>query len=165
VVIDCPGADSVFSQEAHVAADTLITPLNDSLVDFDLLARVDPATGKVRGPSVYSEMVWKGRQRRAVSGRKPTDWVVIRNRVAMLDTRNRRKVSDALAELARRIGFRVAPGFSERVIFRELFLLGLTLLDLKAAGEGLSMSQVAARQEVRELLRALALPGVDAAAA
>jgi chromosome partitioning protein len=164
-IVDCPGADSVFSQEAHVAADTLITPLNDSLVDFDLLARVDPESGRVRGPSVYAEMVWSGRQRRAAQGQAPTDWVVMRNRVAMLDTRNRRRVSDALAELSKRIGFRIAPGFSERVIFRELFLSGLTLLDLKATGEALSMSQVAARQEVRELLRVLALPGVDAAAA
>lgn len=167
VVIDCPGADSVFSQEAHAAADTLITPMNDSLIDFDLLARVDSGTGRIKGPSVYSEMVWRGRQLRAQAGLKPIDWVVIRNRVAMLDARNKRRVGDMLLELSKRIGFRVAPGFSERVVFRELFLQGLTLLDLKAdaAGGEMTMSHVAARQEVRELLRSLALPGVDAAAA
>ena len=37
---------------AHAAADTLITPLNDSFVDFDLLAHFDPRTGCVGGPSV-----------------------------------------------------------------------------------------------------------------
>jgi chromosome partitioning protein len=163
VVIDCPGADSVFSQEAHAEADTLITPMNDSLIDFDLLARVDGATGKIRGPSIYSEMVWRGRQRRAQQGLAPMDWVVMRNRVATLDARNKRHVGGMLTELSKRIGFRVAPGFSERVIFRELFLSGLTLLDLRSTSSivSLSMSHVAARQEVRELLRNLALPDVD----
>ncbi len=166
VVIDCPGAHTIFSQEAHAAADTLITPMNDSLIDFDLLARVDPASGKIRGPSIYSEMVWRGRQVRAQAGLKPIDWVVVRNRVATLDARNKRRVGTMLGELSRRIGFRVAPGFSERVIFRELFLSGLTLLDLRASSDvvSLSMSHVAARQEVRDLLRNLDLPGVDAAA-
>jgi chromosome partitioning protein len=164
VVIDCPGSHSTLSQEAHAEADTLITPMNDSLVDFDLLARVDPATGKVKGPSIYAEMVWRGRQLRAQAGRKPTDWVVMRNRISTLDARNKRNVGGMLAELSRRIGFRLAPGFSERVIFRELFLSGLTLLDVKAeaGAPALSMSHVAARQEVRELLRNLALPGVPA---
>lgn len=162
VIIDCPGSHSVFSQEAHAEADTLITPLNDSLIDFDLLARVDPATGKIRGPSIYAEMVWRGRQIRAEAGRRPTDWIVMRNRMATLDARNKRRVGGMLAELSKRIGFRVAPGFSERVIFRELFLQGLTLLDIRAEGADapLSMSHVAARQEVRELLGALDLPGV-----
>ena len=166
IIIDCPGAFSTFSQEAHAEADTLITPMNDSLIDFDLLARVDPNTGKIKGPSIYSEMVWRGRQIRAEAGRKPVDWIVMRNRVSTLDARNKRRVGGMLAELAKRIGFRVAPGFSERVIFREMFLQGLTLLDLKAQGPGggaLSMSHVAARNEVRELLKNLDLPGVDAA--
>ncbi|TVQ52035.1 MAG: ATPase [Rhodobacteraceae bacterium] len=162
VIIDCPGSHSVLSQQAHAEADTLITPLNDSLIDFDLLARVDPATGKVLGPSIYAEMVWRGRQMRAEAGRRPSDWVVMRNRMATLDARNKRRVGGMLAELSKRIGFRVAPGFSERVIFREMFLQGLTLLDIRAEGadQPLSMSHVAARQEVRELLRTLALPGV-----
>jgi chromosome partitioning protein len=164
VVIDCPGSFTTFSQEAHAAADTLITPLNDSLIDFDLLARVDPDTGAIKGPSIYSEMVWRGRQIRAQEGRKPIDWIVMRNRMATLDARNKRVVGKMLGQLSKRIGFRVAPGFSERVIFRELFLSGLTLLDLKEGGtQMLSMSRIAARQEVRELMKTLALPGVDAA--
>jgi chromosome partitioning protein len=164
VVIDCPGSHSIMSQEAHAEADTLVTPMNDSLIDFDLLARVDPATGKVRGPSIYAEMVWRGRQMRAQAGRTPTDWVVMRNRIATLDARNKRNVGTMLVELSKRIGFRLAPGFSERVIFRELFLSGLTLLDLKSGSNlvSMTMSHVAARQEVRELLRNLALPGVTA---
>ena len=119
----------------------------------------------IKGPSVYSEMVWKARQARAGSGRRPMDWVVLRNRMATLDARNKRRVATALDELARRIGFRLIPGFSERVVFRELFLSGLTLLDLREADpQAMSMSNIAARQEVRDLVRALDLPAVSAAA-
>ncbi len=159
VVIDCPGSHTSFSRMAHAIADTLITPMNDSLVDFDLLARLDPATGRIKGPSVYAEMVWKARQARAAQGRGPMDWVVLRNRIANLDAKNKRRVAGALEELAHRIGFRLAPGFSERVIFRELFLSGLTLLDLKETDPAaMTMSNIAARQEVRDLLKALDLP-------
>ncbi|TYO89549.1 division plane positioning ATPase MipZ [Oceanicella actignis] len=164
IMIDCPGSDSFYSQMAHAAADTLITPINDSLVDFDLLARVDPESGRVLGPSIYSEMVWKARQLRARAGLRPADWVVLRNRVSTLHARNKHKVGEAMAELSRRIGFRIVPGFSERVIFREMFLNGLTLLDLKEQGFTFSLSHVAARQEVRDLVRALNLPGLEKAA-
>ncbi len=161
IVIDTPGAVTALSEAAHTAADTLITPINDSLIDFDLLGRVDPVTGKVKGPSIYSEMVWSARQRRAARRENPIDWVVLRNRMAMLESRNKRRVGAVMAELSQRIGFRIVPGFSERVIFRELFLTGLTLLDLKKDGPiVLTMSHVAARQEVRDMVKALNLPGV-----
>lgn len=159
VVIDCPGSHTRYSQFAHSVADTLITPINDSFIDFDLLARTDPETGKVLAPSIYSEMVWKARQVRAQAGLKPLNWVVLRNRMGTTAMHNKRKVGDALEELSRRIGFRLAPGFSERVIFRELFPKGLTLLDLAdAGGESMTMSHVAARQELRELMQILDLP-------
>ncbi len=161
ILIDCPGAHTGFSRMAHAIADTLVTPMNDSLVDFDMLARLDPETGRIRGPSVYAEMVWKARQSRAATGRRPMDWLVLRNRIAALDARNKRRVGAALDELATRIGFRVVPGFSERVIFRELFLSGLTLLDLREADPAaMTLSNIAARQEVRDLMRALSLPGL-----
>jgi len=161
IIIDTPGAVTPLSEAAHAAAATLITPINDSLIDFDLLGRVDPVTGKVIGPSVYSEMVWSARQRRAVRREKSIDWVVLRNRMANLATHNKRRVGTVMADLSRRIGFRIVPGLSERVIFRELFLTGMTLLDLKDNGPvTLTMSHVAARQEVREMVKSLNLPGV-----
>jgi chromosome partitioning protein len=161
IVIDCPGSHTRLSQVAHSLADTLITPLNDSFVDFDLLARVDPETGRVKGPSIYSEMVWNARQLRAQAGLKPIDWIVLRNRLGAQQMHNKKKVGAALEELSRRIGFRVAPGFSERVIFRELFPRGLTLLDLRDTGvDQLNLSNIAARQEVRDLMTELRLPGV-----
>jgi chromosome partitioning protein len=162
IIIDCPGSHTRLSQVAHSLADTLITPLNDSFVDFDLLARIDPETNKVKGPSIYSEMVWSARQLRARAGLKPIDWIVLRNRLGAQQMHNKKKVGAALEDLSRRIGFRVAPGFSERVIFRELFPRGLTLLDLRDTGvEQLNISNIAARQEVRDLIKELRLPGVQ----
>ena len=162
ILIDCPGSHTRLSQVAHSLADTLVTPLNDSFVDFDLLARIDVSSNRILGPSVYSEMVWNARQLRAQAGLEPIDWVVVRNRVGAQQMHNKKKMHDAVNSLAKRIGFRVAPGFSERVIFRELFPRGLTLLDLRDIGiQNLNLSNVAARQELRELVKELRLPGVN----
>ncbi len=162
LIIDCPGSHTRLSQVAHSLADTLITPLNDSFIDFDLLARTEPETNRVLGPSIYAEMVWQARQLRAQAGLAPIDWVVIRNRLGAQAMHNKEKMAAALDALSKRIGFRVAPGFSERVIFRELFPRGLTLLDLRDVGvQSLNVSNIAARQELRELIRALRLPGVS----
>lgn len=161
LVIDCPGAHTYLSQLAHAMADTLITPMNDSFVDFDLLARINPETETVSGPSIYSEMVWGARKARAESGSKPIDWIVTRNRMGAQNMVNKRKVGAALSDLARRIGFRLIPGFSDRVIFRELFPKGLTLLDLKEVGaQKMNISNIAARQELRDLVSDLKLPNV-----
>lgn len=158
-IIDTPGSDTHLSRLAHTWADTLLTPLNDSFIDLDLLARIDPETLKVVRPSIYAEAVWKQRQVRAAQGERPVDWIVIRNRLSSLAARNKRDVGTVIDALAKRIGFRTARGLSERVIYRELFLSGLTLLDLKrGAGPSLTMSHVAARQEVRDLVAALNLP-------
>lgn len=162
IVVDCAGSHSALAELAHAMADTLVTPMNDSFVDFDLLARIDPETNNVTGPSVYSEMVWEARKARAETGARPIEWVVTRNRVGAQNMHNKRKVGAALKDLSRRIGFRIAPGFSDRVVFRELFPHGLTLLDIKDVGGGsLNISNVAARQEVRDLVTSLDLPGVE----
>jgi chromosome partitioning protein len=167
IVVDCPGSDTFLSRLAHTAADTLVTPVNDSFVDLDLLARVNPSSHKVEGPSLYAEMVWKARQRRALADGGSIDWVVLRNRVGALHAKNKERVEKVLNELTKRIGIRHVSGLGERVIYRELFLRGLTLMDLKEAGgidgKGMSMSHVAARQEVRSLMDALNLPFRQAA--
>ena len=170
VVIDTPGSDTHLSRLAHTWADTLLTPLNDSFIDLDLLARVDPDTLKIVRPSIYAEAVWKQRQLRAIEGGRPVDWVVMRNRLSALAARNKRDMGTVLEALAKRIGFRIAAGLSERVIYRELFLNGLTLLDLRRGpsggntGPSMTMSHVAARQEVRDLVTALNLPPPSPAA-
>ena len=165
VIIDTPGNDTLLSRLGHAAADTLVTPMNDSFLDFDLLAKVDPDSLEIKSPSLYAEFVWDCRKRRLIQSRANLDWVVMRNRVSATEARNKRKVATAVERVSSRIGCRIAAGFSERVIFRELFPFGLTMLDLPLPrlAMPLTMSHVAARQEVRELLTMLRLPGLDKA--
>lgn len=162
VVVDTPGRDDPHSREAMIRADTLVTPINDSFVDLDLIGEVDPETYKVRRPSFYAEVVWNSRTRRAKTHGASVDWVLLRNRLQHIEARNMRRVADALGDLSRRVGFRVIPGLGERVIYRELFPKGLTLLDLALIGEA-SIAHVAARQELREMIAGFDLPDPAAA--
>jgi chromosome partitioning protein len=164
VVVDTPGSDAPLSRLAHSYADTLVTPINDSFIDLDLLARVDAESLKVLGPSIYAEMVWEQRKARMAREGRSLDWLVLRNRLSATDSRNKRNMERVLSELSRRVGFRMVPGFGDRVIFREMFLSGLTLLDLRDAGVRMTMSHLTARQEVRDLLAALAFEQAPAGA-
>jgi chromosome partitioning protein len=161
IVIDTPGSDSYLNRLAHSMADTLITPLNDSFLDFDVLGTVDAQTYALTGTSHYSEMVRHARrQRRLVDGQN-MDWIVVRNRLSVLGSRNKRLIADGLTELAARLGFRFVDGFAERVIYREFFPRGLTALDQideTTLGTRPNMSHVTAQQEVQGLLGALRLP-------
>ncbi len=163
IVLDTPGSDDHLSREGLCNADILITPLNDSFVDLDMLGQIDMRTNKMVAPSQYSEMVWQQNKRRLQDGDGSIDWIVMRNRLDTLDSRNNRNMDLALSDLSRRLGMRLVAGFSERVIFRELFLKGLTLHDLRHQGINvtLTMSHVAALQEVRDLLRAIGIKQGD----
>jgi chromosome partitioning protein len=159
IVVDTPGADTALSRRAHQSADVIITPLNDSFVDFDMLGQVDPVTLELKKPSLYSESVWEARKVRAAATRRMTDWLVLRNRLATAEARNRKRLEDRIQALSRRVGFRIGPGLRDRVIYRELFPFGLTIADL---GPGVrpvsvSLSHVAARQELRALMQAVGL--------
>ncbi|MCY4192449.1 MAG: AAA family ATPase [Rhodospirillaceae bacterium] len=159
VVLDCPGSDNPVARHAISLADILITPVNDSFIDIDLLARIGGTPPRIIGPSVYAQIVWEQKQERAVKDGGRIDWVVLRNRLSPLGSRNQKNVGITLEQLATRIGFRLIDGFLERVIFRQLFLQGLTVLDLRDEGAkvSLNLSHVAARQEIRSLLEALKL--------
>ena len=159
IIIDTPGSDSYLSRLAHEGADTLVTPLNDSFLDIDTLARINRNRREVLGPSAYSQMVWEQNNRRVIAGHPPIDWIVMRNRLTHIEARNKREIGGLIDQLAKRIGFRVAPGFGERVIYRELFLKGLTLLDLpeNEPAELANSSHAAARWEIQALLEAVGL--------
>lgn len=162
IVIDTPGSDSFLSRLAHSYAHTVVTPLNDSFIDLDMLAHICPKTGDVLRPSTYAEMVWEQKKRRLMRGDKAVfDWIVLRNRLSHLNAHNKEEMRKALEKLSTRIGFRSGQGFGERVIFRALFLSGVTLLDLKDMGIELSLSHIAAKQELRLLLELLRLPILD----
>jgi chromosome partitioning protein len=157
IVIDTPGSDTFLGQLAHSYADILITPMNDSFVDLDVLARINPETKEIKSPSVYTKMVLAQKEIRKTRDGGTIDWIVMRNRLSSLDARNKREVGELLESISQKLGFRLAPGFGERVIFRELFLKGMTLLDLKEdPHHQMTLSAVSARQEIRELLRIIA---------
>lgn len=159
IVIDTPGSPSLLSRAGHEEADVLVTPVNDSLLDIDVLAQIDPVSRTVVAPSFYCRMAWEYHNRRIVEGRAPIDWVVIRNRLPHVDSHNRRDVEAILRKLAQRVGFRLAPGLGERVVFRELFLKGLTVLDLPGFADGRpeAASHRAARLEIEALIDDLAI--------
>jgi chromosome partitioning protein len=161
IVIDTPGSDSYLMRLAHSMADTLVTPINDSFLDFDVLGTVDPETYSVTGESHYAEMVRDTRRKRRQIDGASTDWIVVRNRLSMLGSRNKQLVADGLNELSLRLGFRSVDGFAERVVYREFFPRGLTALDdLDEATLGTrpNLGHVTAREEVTSLLRQLKLP-------
>jgi chromosome partitioning protein len=157
VVVDTPGRDDPYARKAMLRADTLVTPINDSFVDLDLIGEVDAETYKIRRPSFYAELVWNSRTQRAKTHGASVDWVVLRNRMQHIEARNMRRVGQALEELSRRVGFRIIPGLGERVIYRELFPKGITLLDLQQLGE-VGLGHIAARQELREMIAGFGLP-------
>ena len=161
LVVDTPGADSELSRGAHQRADLILTPMNDSFVDFDVLGVVDPINLDLVRPSLYSETVWEARKARAAERGRSIDWVVLRNRLASADPRNRRRVDERLAALSRRVGFRILHGLGDRVIYRELFPFGLTVGDLgpNVRPVPVSLGHIAARQELRVLMADLGLAG------
>jgi chromosome partitioning protein len=161
VVIDTPGSDSYLMRLAHSMADSLITPLNDSFVDFDVLGTIDQSTFEVAGVSHYAEMVREARRQRRLVDGGLTDWIVVRNRLSTLSSRNKRLVGEGVEGLAKQLGFRSIDGFAERVVYREFFPRGLTALDdinEETLGARPSTSHVTARDEVRILIDALRLP-------
>jgi chromosome partitioning protein len=160
IVIDTPGRNSFLGRLAHSMADILITPLNDSFIDLDVLGTVDRQTLAVTGTSHYSEMVQEARLQHHYRDNISTDWIVLRNRLSMLGSRNSRLVEQGLGELSRRLDFRHVEGLAERVIFREFYSRGLTAmdsLDEKLLGTRPTASHVAARIEIETLLATVGL--------
>jgi chromosome partitioning protein len=163
IVIDTPGSDAFVSRLAHSHADTVITPINDSFIDLDLIGNVHAETFDAIKPGIYSAMLWEQKMKRAARAQKEINWIVVRNRLSTLDAINKRNVEIAVAKLAKRFGFKIAPGFGDRVIFKELFLLGLTLHDIPQVSEiKMTASVIAARHELRDFICSLAIPELTA---
>ncbi len=166
VVIDTPGFDTNLNRLAHSLADTLITPLNDSLIDLDVMAHVDAVTGEPRELSHYARLVQRARRERLAIDGQTIDWVLLRNRISMLSSRNMRQVQSGLELIATRLCCRVADGIAERVIFRSLFPSGMPVFDSfddELSGLVPSMAHLSARQEYRQLVDSLNLPTADRA--
>jgi len=162
ILIDTPGGDTPLSKAAHGRADLIVTPMNDSFVDFDLLGQVDPVTMELLRPSIYAETVWESRKAKMSAERRSIDWIVLKNRLGTTEARNRRRLDERLVTLSKRVGFRLGAGLRDRVIYRELFPFGLTVADLSTYVRPVevSLTHVAARQELRQLMQELGLEEV-----
>jgi len=168
IVIDTPGHDSYLLRMAHSIADILVTPLNDSFLDFDVLGTIDPATLALTGIGQYARMVEEARSQRQLLDRRSVDWIVLRNRLSMVNSRNKRQLAEMLQQLSERLNFRCVEGLAERLIFREYYPRGLTAmdeLDRRTLGTRPTMSHATARFEVENLLREMGLGELMAASA
>ena len=157
VVIDTPGRHDLNTFAAIMRAELVVTPINDSFMDLDLIGEVDPITNQLARPSILSRLIWDARQQRAARQAGPLDWVVLRNRLQHIQALNKRFVGEILEQLSTTIGFRALPGLTERVIYREMFNSGLTLFDAVSGQRGMR-KMVTALEEITELMRGLSLP-------
>lgn len=160
LIIDTPGSNSMLSCIAHSFADLIVSPINDSFIDLDLIAKIIGDNLKDMRPSIYSAMIWERKIKRFKRDHKRIEWVVIRNRLSNLDSNNRRNIEKSLDYLAKKMTFRLGSGFSERIIYRELFPYGLTLLDVfdENCAIRTTASHIAARQELKVFLNDLRIP-------
>jgi chromosome partitioning protein len=160
IIIDTPGSNTFLATTVHSFADLIITPLNDSLIDLNLIAKIDTTNVKEMKPSIYSAMIWEQKIRRFKRDKRKIEWMVIRNRLSNLDSNNRRFIEKCLNHLSRNLAFRFCNGFSERLIYRELFPYGLTLVDIFDRQDFIKVtpSHIAARQELKNFLSDLRIP-------
>ena len=159
IIIDTPGGVQHLSLIAHGMADTLITPINDSFFDLDVLVAMERSDLEPQ-PSGYAKMVSRALDaRRQVSGRA-TDWIVVRNRLEPIESNNQRQVNRVLDVIQRTLGFRIARGLLERPVYREFFTAGLTVFDSVEelhSARASNQANLLARLEVRNLLREIGL--------
>ncbi len=160
ILIDAPGHDSPMARLAIAMADTLVTPVNSSFVDLDLLGQFDPITMKLKRFGNFSKLVQEMREVRDYQGNPPVDWIVAQNRQRRLGSHNQSRVKQALEELAPKVGFRLTDGLGERVAYRELFLLGMTVFDLKLIPQ-FARAQPEAKAEMQKMVAGLRLPVME----
>jgi len=159
IIIDTPSGVQHLSLIAHGMADTLITPINDSFFDLDVLVAMESSDLEPQ-LSAYANMVWRALEARSnVSGRA-TDWIIVRNRLEPADSNNQRQITLVLDVLQRKLGFRVARGLLERPAYREFFAAGLTVFDFAEGSESsaeFNRSNSIARVELENLIREIGL--------
>lgn len=132
VVIDAPGHDVPVVRRAIVIADTLVTPVNASFFDLDVIARFDPVTDRMREAGPFARTVLDLRAEQDKRGSKPAEWIVVKNRVRIAEKSHLARTIPRLEQIAEKFGLRLAEGLRERVAYRALLQFGLTAPDLVA---------------------------------
>ena len=159
IIIDTPAGVQHLSLIAHGMADTLITPINDSFFDLDVLVAMERSDLEPQ-PSGYAKMVSRALDARCQVSGRATDWIVVRNRLESIESNNQRQVNRVLDVIQRTLGFRIARGLLERPVYREFFTAGLTVFDSVEelhSARASNQANLLARLEVRNLLREIGL--------
>lgn len=153
IVIDTPGSKNYLFEFAHLFADTLITPISDSLIDLNVLADVDFLTERLKAPGHYANFVWEIKKELAKKGKPCLNWIVVGNKVSSFNSKNKQKVFELLEKISKQYGFRYQEGLKDRVIYKELFLSGLTVLDFghEKLKQKMTISHLSAKREIRSL--------------
>ncbi|MBR1605186.1 MAG: AAA family ATPase [Alphaproteobacteria bacterium] len=153
VIIDTSGHKNYLFELAHKSADTLITPITDSLIDLNLISEIDFNSGKAGKPGVYANYVWDVKKYLASQGKSYLNWIVVGNKIGSTKSRNKNIVFEYLEKLSKLYGYRLCDGLKDRVIYKELFLEGLTVLDLQheQLKRRMTLSHIAAKQEIKQL--------------
>ena len=159
IIIDTPGTFHHLSNAGHKNADILITPINDSLVDLDVIVTIDPNTKQIIEESQYTKNIRDIQEKRKALGKDDLIWLVLRNRISHIDAKNKREIDRILHELQVPLKFTYVPGIGERVVYREMFLNGLTIFDLlKLRVRDISLSHISAKNELITVLSTIGIP-------
>lgn len=162
IVIDTPGSDTYLSRLALSYADTILTPINDSFVDLSVIAKIDPYDFSFKEAGIYSESIWDAKKKKASDHKREINWIIIRNRLSNLNAKNKVNILNSLKSISKNIGCKTTSGFSERVIYREMFLKGLSLPDVFEENIKINtqLSHIAARQELRDLMKIINIENI-----
>jgi len=157
IVIDAPGHDCAIARRAIALADTLVTPVNCSLIDLAALGRIDPVTMGLREPGPFASLVAGLRRERAQLGKPDLNWIVLKNRRRSQERTQQARIDTILNAMGGGLDFQVGKGLNERVAYRELFLYGLTQLDKQFLPFPTKTGRNVER-EIDDLVTSLALP-------
>ncbi len=149
----CRRIAPAFDKVGELYADTLITPISDSFLDLSVIADIDFETQKIKNPSHYATHVWEVKKHLAAQGKAFLNWIVVGNKISPFQSNNQKQVFDYLKKLEKLYGFRTIIGIKDRAIYKEMFLEGLTVLDMQneALKMKMSMSHLAAKREIFKL--------------
>ncbi len=152
LIIDTSSGNHEDLYEAHLHADVILTPMNESPADMHGLF----APGRSRAaPTInYRDLVDTARFDRDRAGLPAQRWHVCMNRLAHLPTRLGSVMDDLMENLSEETGFEAIWRVSDRVSHRSISLDGRTVFD-NVAGESLTMSELSGRSELRRMLSML----------
>lgn len=160
ILIDAAGSDSPIARRAIAMADTLVTPVSCSFADLDVLGQFDAHSLRLLRLGHFARLVQSLTAAKHDLRLPAPDWIVMPNRNRSASSNNETVARNALHRIAKRAGFRLGSGLGDRVAYRELFLLGLTHIDLKRL-PGFARVKTLARREVEQMLADLRLPMGD----